>query len=141
MKYLTATLFQPQSNGHSERFVDTFKRAAKKIREGEDQYSKRADVPSTPNRTLPDQKSSSEVMFEGKIHTCLMLTSVRTPIPPSNDCKKSRHAVGCVACPKRLCIATYLSASFQSLIYPANFLGGMCMVYTTIGCTDMWQLL
>ncbi|XP_062698942.1 uncharacterized protein K02A2.6-like [Aedes albopictus] len=98
IEHLTTAPFHPQSNGQAERFVDTFKRAVKKIREGRGSMQEALDTflltyRSTPNRALPDQKSASEVMFGRKIRTCLELLRpppVRTPVPTSNDSKKPR---------------------------------------------------
>ncbi|XP_062700352.1 uncharacterized protein K02A2.6-like [Aedes albopictus] len=97
IEHLTTAPFHPQSNGQAERFVDTFKRAVKKIREGRGSIQQALDIflltyRSTPNRALPDQKSPSEVMFGRKIRTCLELLRpppVRTPVQPSDD-KKPR---------------------------------------------------
>ncbi|XP_062699819.1 uncharacterized protein K02A2.6-like [Aedes albopictus] len=98
IEHLTTAPFHPQSNGQAERFVDTFKRAVKKIREGRGSMQEALDTflltyRSTPNRALPDQKSPSEVMFGRKIRTCLELLRpppVRTPVPTSNDSKQPR---------------------------------------------------
>ncbi|XP_062703621.1 uncharacterized protein K02A2.6-like [Aedes albopictus] len=98
IEHLTTAPFHPQSNGQAERFVDTFKRAVKKIREGRGSMQEALDIflltyRSTPNRALPDQKSPSEVMFGRKIRTCLELLRpppVRTPVPTSNNSKQPR---------------------------------------------------
>lgn len=98
IEHLTTAPFHPQSNGQAERFVDTFKRAVKKIREGRGSIQHALDIflltyRSTPNRALPDQKSPSEIMFGRKIRTCLELLRpppIRTPVPTSDDLKKSR---------------------------------------------------
>lgn len=85
--------FHPQSNGQAERFVDTFKRTVKKIREGKGDIEEALDTflltyRSTPNRSLPENKSPSEVMFGRQIRTCLELLrppAVRKPEPAIPD--------------------------------------------------------
>ncbi|XP_055590830.1 uncharacterized protein K02A2.6-like [Uranotaenia lowii] len=87
--HLTTAPFHPQSNGQAERFVDTFKRAIRKIREG------RSSVPisealctflltyrSTPNPATPEGKSPSEAMFCRPIRTSLDL--LRPPVHSEN---------------------------------------------------------
>ncbi|XP_055623231.1 uncharacterized protein K02A2.6-like [Toxorhynchites rutilus septentrionalis] len=98
IEHLTTAPFHPQSNGQAERFVDTFKRAVKKIREGRGSIEEALDVflltyRSTPSRALPDQKSPSEIMFGRKIRTCLELLRpppVRVPVPTDDDRKQPR---------------------------------------------------
>lgn len=73
----TIAAFHPQSNGQAEKFVDTFKRALKKM-EGE---GKVGEIVSkflqiyriTPNRSSQHGKSPSEAMFGRKIRTNLSL--------------------------------------------------------------------
>ncbi|XP_055615053.1 uncharacterized protein K02A2.6-like [Toxorhynchites rutilus septentrionalis] len=82
----------------AERFVDTFKRAVKKIREGRGSIEEALDVflltyRSTPSHALPDQKSPFEIMFGRKIRTCLELLRpppVRVPVPTVDDRKQPR---------------------------------------------------
>ncbi|XP_040169841.1 uncharacterized protein K02A2.6-like [Anopheles arabiensis] len=67
--------YHPQSNGQAERFVDTFKRAVKKIREGRGEMHEALDeflftYRNTPNRIL-DQKSPGEMMLNRKVRTSL----------------------------------------------------------------------
>ncbi|XP_055633534.1 uncharacterized protein K02A2.6-like [Toxorhynchites rutilus septentrionalis] len=98
IEHLTTAPFHPQSNGQAERFVDTFKRPVKKIREGRGSIEEALDVflltyRSTPSRALPDQKSPSEIMFGRKIRTCLELLRpppVRVPVPTDDDRKQPR---------------------------------------------------
>ncbi|XP_055642439.1 uncharacterized protein K02A2.6-like [Toxorhynchites rutilus septentrionalis] len=81
IEHLTTAPFHPQSNGQAERFVDTFKRAIKKIHNRT--IAEALDVflltyRSTPNCSLPEDKSPSEIMFGRKIRTCLHL--LRPPV-------------------------------------------------------------
>ncbi|XP_035900492.1 uncharacterized protein K02A2.6-like [Anopheles stephensi] len=69
--------YHPQSNGQAERFVDTFKRAVKKIREGNGGMHEALDefllaYRTTPNKTL-EQKSPGEMMLNRKVRTALEL--------------------------------------------------------------------
>ncbi|XP_058822868.1 uncharacterized protein K02A2.6-like [Topomyia yanbarensis] len=78
IEHITTPPFHPQSNGQAERFVDTFKRAVKKIREGRGSITDALDTfllayRSTPNRSAPEGKSPSELLFGRKIRTCLEL--------------------------------------------------------------------
>ncbi|XP_058828493.1 uncharacterized protein K02A2.6-like [Topomyia yanbarensis] len=78
IEHITTAPFHPQSNGQAERFVDTFKRTVKKIREGRGSMEEALDTflltyRSTPNRSAPDGLSPSEIMFNRRIRTCLEL--------------------------------------------------------------------
>ncbi|XP_065075510.1 uncharacterized protein K02A2.6-like [Ochlerotatus camptorhynchus] len=85
IEHLTTAPFHPQSNGQAERFVDTFKRAVKKIREGRGTMDEAIDTflltyRSTPNHSVPENKTPSEAMFGRKIRTSLEL--LRPPPAP-----------------------------------------------------------
>ncbi|XP_058465077.1 uncharacterized protein K02A2.6-like [Malaya genurostris] len=87
IEHVTTAPFHPQSNGQVERFVDTFKRAVKKIQEGRGSIAEALDTflltyRSTPNRTGPEGKSPSEVMFGRRIRTCLELLRPSSAILP-----------------------------------------------------------
>ncbi|XP_055614957.1 uncharacterized protein K02A2.6-like [Toxorhynchites rutilus septentrionalis] len=76
--HVTTAPFHPQSNGQAERFVDKFKRAIKKIREGRGPIQNALDIflmtyRTTPNVSAPGGKSPSEVMFGRRIRTSLDL--------------------------------------------------------------------
>ena len=78
IEHVTTAPFHPQSNGQAERFVDTFKRAVKKIQEGRGSIAEALDTflltyRSTPNRSVPEGKSPSEILFGRRIRTCLEL--------------------------------------------------------------------
>ncbi|XP_055543004.1 uncharacterized protein K02A2.6-like [Wyeomyia smithii] len=98
IEHVTTAPFHPQSNGQAERYVGTFKRAVKKIREGRGSIQEALDIflltyQSSPNRALSDQKSPSEVMFGRKIRTCLELLRpppIRAPVPTNDDRKEPR---------------------------------------------------
>uniref|UniRef100_A0A1Q3EU21 RNA-directed DNA polymerase n=1 Tax=Culex tarsalis TaxID=7177 RepID=A0A1Q3EU21_CULTA len=91
--HTTTAPYHPQSNGQAERFVDTFKRAVKKISEGRGTIEEALDIflltyRSTPNRCAPEGKSPSEIMFGRKIRTCLELLrppAVRDPQPSQKE--------------------------------------------------------
>ncbi|XP_058826955.1 uncharacterized protein K02A2.6-like [Topomyia yanbarensis] len=98
IQHVTSTPYHPQSNGQAERFVDTFKRAVKKIREGRSTINAALDTflltyRSTPNCSAPEGKSPSEVMFGRKLRTCLELLrppAVCAPATESADNNKHR---------------------------------------------------
>lgn len=86
VEHLTTAPYHPQSNGQAERFVDTFKRSVKKIKEGRGTLDEALDIflltyRSTPNRSVPEGKSPSEALFGRKIRSCLEL--LRPPLAPS----------------------------------------------------------
>lgn len=85
--HVTTAPFHPQSNGQAERFVDTFKRAVKKIREGRGKMDAALDTflltyRSTPNQSAPNGLSPSEVMFGRRVRTCLELLRPPPDNPP-----------------------------------------------------------
>ncbi|XP_058837817.1 uncharacterized protein K02A2.6-like [Topomyia yanbarensis] len=78
IEHLTTAPFHPQSNGQAERFVDTFKRSIKKIKEGRATMREALSTflltyRSTPCFSSPDGKSPAEVMFGRPIRTSLDL--------------------------------------------------------------------
>ncbi|XP_058446711.1 uncharacterized protein K02A2.6-like [Malaya genurostris] len=84
IEHLTTAPFHPQSNGQAERFVDTFKRSIKMIKEGRatmcDALSTFLQTyRSTPCFSSPDGKSPAEVLFGRPIRTILDLLR-----PPSD---------------------------------------------------------
>ncbi|XP_062708139.1 uncharacterized protein K02A2.6-like [Aedes albopictus] len=95
INHVTTAPFHPQSNGQAERFVDTFKRAIKKIRKGRGAIQEALDTflmtyRSSPNPSAPEGKSPSEVMFGRKIRTSLDLLRPPTTVQPSNDHQAAR---------------------------------------------------
>lgn len=83
--HLRTASYHPQSNGQAERFVDTFKRALRKIRVSTRSLQEALDVflltyRSTPNRVLPEKHSPAEMMFNRRIRTSLEL--LRPPVKP-----------------------------------------------------------
>ncbi|XP_055644013.1 uncharacterized protein K02A2.6-like [Toxorhynchites rutilus septentrionalis] len=96
IEHVTTAPFHPQSNGQAERFVDTFKRTVKKIREGTKAIDEALDIflltyRSTPNRSLQDNKSPAEVMFNRQIRTCLELLRPPTVHKPESTTKPDKQ--------------------------------------------------
>ncbi|XP_038119282.1 uncharacterized protein K02A2.6-like [Culex quinquefasciatus] len=90
IQHLTTAPFHPQSNGQAERFVDTFKRAVKKIQAGRSSIDEALDVflmtyRTTPNRQVEGGVSPSEAMFGRRIRTNLELLLPPPPKPPSES--------------------------------------------------------
>ncbi|XP_053690842.1 uncharacterized protein K02A2.6-like [Sabethes cyaneus] len=89
IEHITTAPYHPQSNGQAERFVDTFKRSVKKIREGRKTMEEALDTflltyRSTPNRCVAENKSPAEILFGRKIRTDLEL--LRPPsVRATND--------------------------------------------------------
>ncbi|XP_065088254.1 uncharacterized protein K02A2.6-like [Ochlerotatus camptorhynchus] len=82
IRHLNTVPFHPQSNSQAERFVDTFKRAVKKIQEEEGTIKHALDIclltyRTTPNPNVPDGKSPAEVMYNRPLQTSLDL--IRAP--------------------------------------------------------------
>ncbi|XP_041785511.1 uncharacterized protein K02A2.6-like [Anopheles merus] len=68
IEHITTAPFHPQSNGQAERFVDTLKRALRKIQSDETSLDEALELflmtyRSTPNTQLSQQKSPAEEMF------------------------------------------------------------------------------
>ncbi|XP_055584891.1 uncharacterized protein K02A2.6-like [Uranotaenia lowii] len=86
INHLTTPPFHPQSNGQAERFVDSFKRATKKIQQGEGSVKQALDTflltyRTTPNANVPEGKSPAEVMYGRPIRICLDLLRIPQPNP------------------------------------------------------------
>ncbi|XP_062700183.1 uncharacterized protein K02A2.6-like [Aedes albopictus] len=78
VRHITTAPFHPQSNGQAERFVDTFKRAVRKIQEGEGTIKEALDLflmtyRTTPNPNVPDKKSPAEAMYNRPLRTTMDL--------------------------------------------------------------------
>lgn len=99
INHMTTAPFHPQSNGQAERFVDTFKRAVKKIREGRGTINEALDTflltyRSTPNPSAPDGKSPSEAMFGRKIRTSLdLLRPPAVPVVKANEEQNAKRSI------------------------------------------------
>ncbi|XP_049291417.1 uncharacterized protein K02A2.6-like [Anopheles funestus] len=85
INHITTAPFHPQSNGQAERFVDTFKRAIKKITYNGLGIQEALDIflqtyRSTPNAQL-ENSTPAKLMFGRPIRTCLeLLHPVPTPL-------------------------------------------------------------
>ena len=84
IEHITTAPFHLQSNGQAERFVDTLKRALRKIQSDETSLDETLELflmtyRSTPNAQLSQQKSPAEEMFGRPIRTALELLR-----PPSS---------------------------------------------------------
>ncbi|XP_040164747.1 uncharacterized protein K02A2.6-like [Anopheles arabiensis] len=78
IQHLRTAPFHPQSNGQAERFVDTFKRAMKKICSDDTSLPEAIDLflqtyRSTPNPAIDENKSPAEVMIGRQMRTCFDL--------------------------------------------------------------------
>ncbi|XP_055527133.1 uncharacterized protein K02A2.6-like [Wyeomyia smithii] len=90
LRHTTTAPYHPQSNGQAERFVDTFKRAVKKIQEGEGSIDEALDVflltyRTTPNRNVPGGKSPAEAMYNRPLRTSLDLLRPPSNLEPSSN--------------------------------------------------------
>lgn len=80
--HTTTSPYHPMSNGQAERFVDTFKRAMRKL-EGEGTMRENIHTflqryRATPNRYAPNQKSPSELLLGRMLRTELDLLNPNT---------------------------------------------------------------
>lgn len=96
IQHITTAPFHPQSNGQAERFVDTFKRATKKIREGKGSMQEALDLflltyRTTPNPSAPNGSSPSEAMFGRRIRTNLELLRPPTPCQQDQEQQPGKH--------------------------------------------------
>ncbi|KAL3125532.1 hypothetical protein niasHT_004497 [Heterodera trifolii] len=87
INHLFSAPYHPMSNGQAERFVDTFKRAFRKLK-GERMSSVKEIIETflityrtTPNDSLPDSKSPAEMLIGRKPRTTLDLLKP-PPIQP-----------------------------------------------------------
>lgn len=86
INHLTTAPFHPQSNGQAERFVDTFKRAIKKITYSGLAIQEALDIflqtyRTTPNAQLENNNTPAKVMFGRPIRTCIeLLRPVKSPL-------------------------------------------------------------
>lgn len=83
IQHVRSPIYHPQSNGQAERFVDTFKRALRKL-QGEGSTSNMLDIflrtyRSTPNASTPNQTSPAEAFLGRRMRVTLdaMLPSER----------------------------------------------------------------
>ncbi|CAH8452171.1 unnamed protein product [Schistosoma rodhaini] len=101
IRHLRAPPYHPQSNGQAERFVDTFKRALIKSKgEGtpvETLQNFLFAYRTTPNDTLPEQKSPAEILMGRRLRTIhnLMLPKSTPPLIQTTSRKLPTYNVGC----------------------------------------------
>ncbi|XP_052901553.1 uncharacterized protein K02A2.6-like [Anopheles moucheti] len=93
IEHITTAPFHPQSNGQAERFVDTLKRALRKIQSDETSLDEALELflisyRSTPNAQLSQQKTPAEEMFGRPIRTALELLR-----PPSSHSLSSSSSI------------------------------------------------
>lgn len=97
IEHLRCAPYHPQSNGQAERFVDTLKRALKKIQGGESLEETLqiflSSYRSTPNPNTPDGRSPADIMFGRKIRTTfdLLMPSSYGANNPSQDQKQKQN--------------------------------------------------
>ncbi|XP_054746789.1 uncharacterized protein K02A2.6-like [Anastrepha obliqua] len=82
IQHIRTSPYHPQSNGQAERFVDTLKRALKKLKmEGTDSENLQTFLQTyrfTPNPSVVERKSPAEAFLNRKIKTTLDLTKPQT---------------------------------------------------------------
>lgn len=96
IEYVTTAPYHPQSNGQAERFVDTFKRAIRKISADGTSLQDALDAfllayRSTPNATLGSSKSPAEIMLGRPMRTPLDLLRPSTPENVSLEDTTPKH--------------------------------------------------
>ena len=94
VNHILSPPYHPQSNGRAERFVDTFKRGLLKLT-GEGDKDKILDTfllpyRTTPNSTLPQQRSPAELFLGRKPRTTLDLL-LPTKQPSGHDEEMERQ--------------------------------------------------
>ncbi|XP_055590876.1 uncharacterized protein K02A2.6-like [Uranotaenia lowii] len=97
--HVTTAPYHPQSNGQVERFVDTFKRSLRKIREGKATIQEALDTFLLTYRTTPNPvtgQSPADLIFGRPIRTCLELLR-----PPPTPNVPERQLEGKVRCFKQ----------------------------------------
>lgn len=92
IEHIRTPPYHPQSNGQVERFVDTFKRALKKIGKGGQPLGQQiqtflATYRTTPSRYTPNGTSPAEVLIGRKVRTTLdlLLPSSREGVHRDDD--------------------------------------------------------
>ncbi|XP_035916389.1 uncharacterized protein K02A2.6-like [Anopheles stephensi] len=78
IEHLRTAPFHPQSNGQAERFVDTFKRALRKMEGEGGSVQEAVDIflmtyRSTPHKLLERNQSPAELMLGRRLRTCMEL--------------------------------------------------------------------
>ncbi|XP_035899336.1 uncharacterized protein K02A2.6-like [Anopheles stephensi] len=78
IEHLRTAPFHPQSNGQAERFVDTFKRALRKMEGEAGSVQEAVDIflmtyRSTPHKLLERNQSPAELMLGRRLRTCMEL--------------------------------------------------------------------
>ncbi|XP_053687313.1 uncharacterized protein K02A2.6-like [Sabethes cyaneus] len=94
--HLKTAPFHPQSNGHVERFVDTFKRTMKKIQAGGEPLEEALDTfllcyRSTPCRNTPGGKSPAEVLLGKPLRTSFELLRPPSRFFKDNNLKQNKQ--------------------------------------------------
>ncbi|KAL3122171.1 hypothetical protein niasHT_003159 [Heterodera trifolii] len=94
--HLFSAPYNPMSNGQAERFVDTFKRAFRKIK-GEGVPNKEiintflVTYRTTPNDSLPEAKTPAEMLLGRKPRTTIDLLMPPLRQPTERDTKMEHH--------------------------------------------------
>lgn len=88
VQHIKTPPFHPQSNGQAERFVDTFKRAIKKLQAGKCSLENVLNTflltyRTTPNPNAPEGKSPAELMYNRQLRTSLDLLRAPRVNPPT----------------------------------------------------------
>ncbi|KAL3123271.1 hypothetical protein niasHT_006814 [Heterodera trifolii] len=94
INHLFSAPYNPMSNGQAERFVDTFKRACRKLKKEGAQNVVNTFLTSyrtTPNDSLPDGKSPAELFLQRKPRTTLDLLRAKPTAPLIRDAAMERQ--------------------------------------------------